>query len=564
MIVKKTIKILSNNGKEVRGKMIIKPLQVIPKKWQPSITFDLPELQFPEEFNFTEELLERRLEFTRDRVAILYLDEQITYGEIAKRVNKFANVLQNLGIGHGDVVMLRIPDCPEFVVCSLAVHKVGAVWLPTVPLLREKTITYIAAKAKAKMLIVAEEVLEEVEKGRDKLTTIEKFIAVDRKQGAELKRKGYLLYRELMATASEEVVGVKVHRDELAVITFTGGTTGTPKGLMHDASALLAVTTNSLCLYPPDFGPGDVVAGTPPLAFTFGYIHKMLIPFLLGATVAYIFGRATVESCFEIIQKHKVTGWWAAPAMFKMMLDYPRWNDYDLSSVKIFYSSSAAILPNIIEQWKRRYERTIVNLMGSNETLGSFIATWHAPFKPGSLGYPYPGYRLAIIDKEGNELKRGEVGLLGIKGPTGPMLLDDLEGQKKAVINGWGLTGDSAYIDEDGCFWHTSRADDVIKSRGYRVSPEEVENTLTEHPAVKEAAVIGIPDEVKGQAVKAYVVLRAKEEASEELAQKIKDFARERLAPYMGPHEIEFTGEIPKTELLKINRKALRELSAKK
>ena len=271
-------------------------------------------------------------------------------------------------------------------------------------------------------------------------------------------------------------------------------------------------------------------------------------------------GRATPESAFEIIQRRKVTVWHSAPTLYKMMLDSPDWKKFDLGSVKYFTSGSAALLPQIQEEWKERYGKRILNWMGGNELLGAFVGTWRSPFKQGSLGYALPGYNLTVLDDGGNPCPLGETGRFAVQGPTGPVMIDDLDAQEKAIVNGWSLSGDAAYMDEDGCFWHASRTDDIIKTRGYRVSPEEVENTLNEHPAVEESAVIGVPDDVKGEAVKAFVVLRDKGKAGNAMAEELKAFGRQTLAAFAGPHHVRFIDEIPKTELLKIKRTALREI----
>ena len=284
--------------------MPIKPLETIPEELRPTMTYDLPELRFPNEVNVTHEVLERDLDAKRNNVAIYYRDDEITYGELAKRVNKFAYVLKSQGIGRGDVVMLRMVDCPEIIICGLAIHKVGAVLMPTVALYKEKMITYLVNKGEAKMLVVGKELFPDVDKGKKDYKTIEKIVVVGQNAGEEYKEKGCLLYSELMSAAKEERETVFVEKDELGIKVFTGGTTGVPKGIMHSMAEMLATVRVDNCVFPQDFGSGDVVAGPPPLGFFYGYLMKNLIPLKMGSSVAIIFGRPTPESCFKIIQRH--------------------------------------------------------------------------------------------------------------------------------------------------------------------------------------------------------------------------------------------------------------------
>jgi 2-aminobenzoate-CoA ligase len=352
-------------------------------------------------------------------------------------------------------------------------------------------------------------------------------------------------------------------RDELGILFFTGGTTGEPKGCMHPVTAPLAVVHVSECIYPGGIRESDVFGGTPPLPFTYGYHHAMLIPFYFGATVSLLQGRATPETAMEAVGRHGVTLFHSVPSMYRMILNMPDVEKtYQARTLRACYTASAPIPVATIKEWKERFGQEIINVIGSHELLGSFIATWKAPFKPGSLGYPYPGYESAILDERGKECPAGETGKLALKGPTGAMYWNQPEEQKKAVVNGWSLTGDAAYKDPDGCIWHVSRTDDIIKSRGYRISPEEVENSLNEHPAVAECGVIGVPDEVQGERVKAFVVLRPGFQPSEKLVEDLKTFCRARIAPYAVPSVIEFIDSLPRTDLLKLSRVALRQTSA--
>jgi len=212
----------------------------------------------------------------------------------------------------------------------------------------------------------------------------------------------------------------------------------------------------------------------------------------------------------------------------------------------------------------QRFGTELANTIGSSETFLSYLATWRPESKPRSLGHPVPGWKARVIDEAGQDCQSGTIGRLAIQGPGGIMYWRNPEKQKEAVVDGWSLTGDLAYRDEDGCFWHISRSDDIIKSRGYRVSPGEVEDALLEHPAVFDPAVVGAPDPIQGHRVKAFVVLKEGYEGSPELAEELRQFVKARVAAYAAPSEIEFVTSLPKTETGKVRRIELKQLEEKR
>ncbi len=530
----------------------------------PDLRFSLPELQFSEKINVADYLLDRHIRSGwGNKVAILYGDEKISYQELYVRTNRAANAFRQLGIGYKDAVIVRTANVPQFHEIALAVHKLGGVLVPSMMLLKESTITFSANIAEAKVIVTSADLLDEVESGRDKYETVEHIIVFGG-DPAQIKARGFICYEDIVAGQSEEITPILVDRLEPGYIGFTSGTTGEPKGCLHPQVAPLcvAVTTDLALQYRED----DVFGGTPPLAFIYGYCHLFLIPLYKGATISLIQGRATPEACLQTVEKHRVTYFHSVPTMYNMILRESKLNKlYDLSSVRVFLSSGAPLLKTTFEEWKRNYSHELINIIGSHETFGSYIGTWQRPIKPGSVGNPYPGYEVVMLDDEGKPCPPNVPGNVGIKGPTGIIYLKRMEKQAQAVLNGYSLSGDMGYFDEDNYIWLVSRSDDVIKSRGYRISPEAVEDALIEHPQIFEAGVIGVPHEIEGQRVKAFIVLNQGVQPEEVLPfEQIMEFCRQRLAPYMIPKDIEIANELPKTETGKIKRGELRKLDTER
>lgn len=520
-------------------------------------------LELPEEINLTEWFLDRNLAGEQaDRVAYYSGERAITYRVLNQWVNQFANALRGLGVEKGDRVMLRIANSVEYVVSALAVGRMSAVVVPTMTLLRAKVLTHDANTSEAKVIICGYELLGEIEAGRDQYTTVEHIISIGG-DPEELQRRKLLGYEGLIASADDRIESVRVPADSLAAVFFTSGTTGQPKGCMH----LIQSIIGSVHSFPLTFGgvkPTDVFLGSPPFAFVIGYGYNMLLPLLSGVPSVILEGRMSAEALLEAIPRYKVTMFNAVPTAFNQILNHPNIADYDLSSLRVVMSGSAPLLASTFQRFKELTGLEIVNGIGSTESIGTQLASYLPGYKPGATGWPVPGVQAKIIDDDGNECAPGVTGRLVVKACYGTMYWRDVERQKKAVIDGWSLSGDYAYKDEDGLFWHVSRIDDIIKSRGYRVSPGEVEDALHEHGVVFESTVIGVPDPEQGQRVKAFVMLKDGFVGSPELVEELKAFVKRRVAPYMSPSDIEFVDSLPRTETGKVRRLELRELEARR
>ncbi len=520
-------------------------------------------LELPEEINLTEWFLDRNLVGElADRVAYYSGERVVTYGVLGEWVNRFANALRGLGVEKGDRVMLRVANGVEYVVSALAVGRLAAVVVPTMTLLREKVLTHDANASGAKVIICGYDLLGEIESGRDRYETVEHIVSVGGPV-EDLRKRDLLSYEELIDSADERIDSVRVPPDSLAAVFFTSGTTGTPKGCMHLISSIIG----SVHSYPLTFGgvkSSDVFLGSPPLAFVIGFGYNMLLPLLSGVPSVILEGRMSVEALLEAIPKYRVTMFNAVPTAFNQLLNHPNVDDYDLSSLRVVMSGSAPLLASTFQRFKDLTGLEIVNGIGSTESIGTQLASYLPGYKPGATGWPVPGVQARVIDDDGNECAPGVIGRLVVKACYGTMYWHDVERQKEAVLDGWSLSGDYVYKDEDGLFWHVSRIDDIIKSRGYRVSPGEVEDALHEHEGVFESSVIGVPDPEQGHRVKAFVILKDGFAASPELVEELKAFVKKRVAPYMAPSDIEFVDSFPRTETGKVRRIELRELEARR
>lgn len=518
-----------------------------PKELGPQRIYTLPEhATYPQTLNSTEELVDRNVEAGRgDRVAILFEDQKITYRQLQASVNKLGSSLKALGLEEEDRVLFRSPSIPPALVANFAVIKIGGVVVPTSPLFSRAELVHVATNTEAAALIVAAPLLEEVEKARGELKTVRHIIVIGG-EPAELKAKGYIPYGELLAKGSESLEPVRRDRMAVSVLLFTSGTTGLPKGTVHFMEEALIV--------PDGFGKygwrvtaDDIIGGPAPLSLAAGYSTQAVIPFRFGAAVSLL-ARFTPEGMFEAIQKHRITILSVLPTAYRKMLQVPEADKrYDLSSLKVCTGGGESLTAQTYHDWKSKFGLEIYEGLGTTEMMFVFVSSAVTrKAKPGAIGPAVPGYELKVISEDGKECKPGEVGLLIARGPTGTVYWRDPDKQKAAVINGWCRAGDFVTMDEDGYVWFLSREDDLIKSSGYRIGPEEIEDALAKHPAVADAGVIGVPDAVRGQNTRAYVVLKPGTTPNEALTQELIEFCRDKIAVYKLPREIEFIDQLPR------------------
>ncbi|KQV86243.1 2-aminobenzoate-CoA ligase [Massilia sp. Root351] len=520
-----------------------------PRELWPDMTPLLPALHYPERLNCAAALLDQMVAKGHGASPAIHSYKlSWTYAELLEKVDRIAHVLRasrgnGLGLEAGNRVLLRGANSPMMAACALAVLKAGCVLVPTMPLLRAKELSVAIDKAKVNAVLCCAALAEEMELARSQ--TGMAGPAVYFGEGGTLER--------MMEAQPSSFAAADTAADDVCIIGFTSGTTGVPKGTMHFHRDVLAICD---CFPRSTLGSAasDVFIGTPPLAFTFGLGGLLLFPLRVGAA-AVLLDRLTPDLLLKAIQDFRATICFTAPTFYRLMA--PLVQDYDLTSLQKAVSAGEA-LPNATRTlWRESTGLEIIDGIGATEMLHIFISASGDAVRPGATGKAIPGYQACVLGPDGEALPPGEVGQLAVKGPTGCRYLDDAR-QQQYVRNGWNLTGDAYRMDQDGYFWYHARTDDMIISAGYNIAAPEVEEALMCHPAVAECAVVGWPDEERGQIVKAFVVLRPGHEAGAELARTLQEHVKQTVAPYKYPRAVEFLAALPRTQSGKLQRHVLR------
>jgi 2-aminobenzoate-CoA ligase len=521
-----------------------------PAELWPTLDYSgLPELAYPPRLNCAAELLDRMVEAGHgERTAILAPGTRWSYRELLENANRIAGVLRDdLGLVPGNRVLLRGPNNPMMAACWLAVLKAGGVCVATMPLLRQRELSYVAHKARVGLALTDARLAEDLEAAAASLPVLERVVrfgATDEAGSLEA----------LMRGRPAEFANVDTAADDVALIAFTSGTTGQPKGAVHTHRDVLAATDcfSGHVLRPT---PDDVFCGSPPLAFTFGLGGLLLFPLRVGAATLLL-EQPTPPNLLQGIQEHRATVCFTAPIAYRAMAEQA--GSFDLSSLRRCVSAGETLPLPVFEAWREATGIRIIDGIGSTEMLHIFIGSPVEEIRPGSTGRVVPGYRARVIDPQGNPVPPGTLGRLAVQGPTGCRYLDDPERQRVYVQDGWNLTGDTYVMDEDGYFWYQARSDDMIISAGYNIAGPEVESALLDHPAVAECGVVGAPDPERGQVVKAFVVLREGHAPGPEMTRELQDFVKREIAPYKYPRQVEFVDALPRTQTGKLQRFRLR------
>ena len=533
-----------------------------PEELRPKRQYTLDEFRnIPQKFNSTEVLVDRNVAKYGDKVAVYFDEQRITYKQLQASVNRVANGLKKLGVEEGDRVMMRMPNIPPIIVSNFAIIKIGAVSLPTSVLFARSEIAHVANLAEAKVLIVAAAMIGEVEAARPDLKTVKHIVVVGGDEN-EVRAKGYVPYADLMKNP-DQCEAVQRDRMDVSVLLFTSGTTGLPKGTAHfmEESLIVADGFGKYCWEVSD---KDVIGGPAPLAMAAGYSTVAVIPFRYGAAVSLI-AKFDPVSMFKNIQNHKVTIMSALPTAYRKMLVDINPKDWDYSSMRFCTGGGEALTAKTYLDWKEKFGLEIYEGLGTTEMMFVFIsAAVTKKVKPGWIGTACPGYDVRVVNESFEQVKPGEVGKMIVRGPTGTIYWRDNDKQKAAVRDGWCLAGDVVTMDEIGNVQFLSREDDLIKSSGYRIGPEEIEEALVMHPSVADAGVVGVPDPVIGQRTKAFVVLKAGVAPSEDLKKQLVEHCKGKIAVYKLPRELEFIDAMPRTAVGKLLRRVLRQRELEK
>ena len=529
-------------------------------------------IHIPDNFNFAFDVVDEIAKQTPEKVAMVWCDDKgaeavFTFAQMKKYSDKAANFFISAGIGKGDPVMLIMKRRFEFWFCTLALNKIGAITIPATHLLSTKDIVYRNNAADIKMIVCVPEteVIQHVEEAQEKSSTFEIKALI----GAD--REGWLNLNSGIESSSDEFSrpeGAEATKnDDIMLLYFTSGTTGMPKMVNHNYIYPLGhILTAKYWQNVQDNGLHFTVADTGWAKSAWGKLYGQ---WLSGSAVmTYDFDKFVPKNMMEVIEKYKVTSFCAPPTIYRFLIkeDLTKFN---LSALKYCVVAGEPLNPEVYRQF---LEATGIQLMegyGQTEcTVALATYPWMSP-KPGSMGKPSPGYRIDLVDEDGNPTEVGEEGQIVIYTDQNPPVgmfngyYRDENLTRKVWHNDVYYTGDMAWRDEDGYFWFVGRADDVIKSSGYRIGPFEVESALMEHPAVLECAITAVPDPDRGQVVKATIVLAKNFQPGDELAKELQEHVKKVTAPYKYPRIVEFVTELPKTISGKIRRVQIREEDGK-
>jgi benzoate-CoA ligase family protein len=517
---------------------------------------EAPTIHLPDVFNAAAEFVDRHVREGRaERIALRYEGRTLTYGQVADMVNRVGNALRGLGVEMENRVLLLLYDSPEFAASFFGAMKIGAVPAPVNTMMRAQDYVYFLNDSRAKVVIAHRALWDELAKVRGRLAYLKHVIIVGEPE------PGQHAFDQWIAQASPALEPAPTSKDDAAFWLYSSGSTGFPKGAVHLHHDM--IYCSDLYARPIlNVGPDDITFSAAKLFFAYGLGNNLYFPFRVGASAVFYPGRPLPETVFEIITREKPTLFFGVPTLYAGMLAMRNAeHTYDLSSLRLCVSAGEALPPELFKRWKERFGREILDGIGTTEILHIFISNQAGRVRPGSSGTVVPGYEARIVDEDGLPVKSGDIGNLMVKGEsTCAYYWNQHEKTKQAIKGEWIVTGDKYYQDEDGYYWYAGRSDDMLKVGGIWVSPIEVENTLIQHPAVLEAAVVGHEDDDRLVKPKAFVVLKEPYTASAALEEELKAFVKDKIAPYKYPRWITFLPELPKTATGKIQRFKLRQV----
>jgi len=527
----------------------------------------------PDDFNIAHACCGRWAE-DRARFALYWEDEDgaraaLTFFDLQQQANRLSNALAAAGVSRGDRIALILPQRPETIVAHLAVHQLAAVAVPLSFLFGPEALEYRLQNSAAKIAFVDPQSLPNLLPIRDRCPALTHVVGVAGAAGPGIDAW------ESLQSSSRHFARVATRATDPAVLIYTSGTTGPPKGALMPQQCLLGNLPGFVHSHDDYPQPGDLFWSPADWAWTGGLMDALLPTLYFGQPIVGYRGRFDAERAFRLIERYQIRNTFLFPTALKLMMKaYPRPRDTFDISLRTIMSAGEAVGTAVFEWARDALGVTINEMFGQTEMnyiVGNSQALW--PAKPGSMGRPYPGHRIAVIDDAGNTLPAGEPGEVAVHriapdGTPDPVFFIEYFGNRESTrskfTGDWCRTGDVAVADDEGYLWYQGRADDMFKAAGYRIGPSEIENCLVRHPAVANAAVVPSPDETRGNVVKAFIVLAAGHTPSPALEAEIAQHVRQHLAPYEYPKEIEFIDALPMTTTGKVQRKVLREREAQR
>jgi benzoate-CoA ligase family protein len=515
-------------------------------------------LKLPERLNAANVFVDDNVSAGRGaKAAILCGDETVTYQQLAGNVNRLGNALKALGVGMEERVAIIMPDDPECVYAFFGVMKIGAVSIPTNTILMSKDYEYLLNDSRARVLIVHPTFLDKITEIREQLRYVEHIIVAG--DGAD----GFPKLSDLMEKASPQLDAADTSKDDSAFWLYSSGTTGFPKGAIHLHHDMIVEAD----LYARDtigIVESDVSFSVAKLFFAYGLGNGLYFPLRMGGTTVLLPGRPMPKTVYEVIDRYQPTVFYGVPTSYAALLHLAEQEGRtSLGRVRMCVSAGEPLPKPLFDKWLDRFGVEIYDGIGSTEILHIFISNRPGAVKPGSTGQIVEGYEARIVDDNGNEMGVGKTGTLLIKGDSIANGYWNKHEQTKDTFRGeWIDTHDKFRLDEDGYFWYAGRADDMFKVSGLAVWPADVESVLISHPAVLESGVVGVPDAEGLIKPRAYVVLKDKSAASDELVKELQTYVKTNAQPHKYPRTIIFTENLPKTATGKIQRYKLRQSAA--
>src|SRR3989449_364825 len=535
-------------------------------------------LDVSEYFNFAADVIDKQAQ-NPDKEAMLWIgqhgeERHIPFAHFSDASSRAANAFSSLAIGKGDPVLVMLPRIPEWWETILGLMRLGAIPIPCTTLLTPKDIQFRSEVAEARAFITDQEGAHKFDQVRAECPTVTQTILIAESGPDTAGRENWTEYHTITAEASAEFTGPKTRSDDACLVYFTSGTVGYPKMVLHThASYPIGHTITGK--YWLDLHEDDLFWNLSETGWAKFSWSNLFGPWIQGAAMFIQDSRGKFNpiETLEMLNKYPITTLCAPPTVYRMLvLDEPMkyMKAHPPKALRHCVGAGEPLNPEVIKVWEDETGMTIRDGYGQTETVLLCANFPPIQVKPGSMGKPSPGFEVSVIDHEGNPLPPNKEGDIAVRiKPMRPTWMfkeywRNPDATSACIRGEWYITGDRAYKDEDGYFWFVGRADDVIISAGYRIGPFEVESALKEHPAVAESAVIASPDEMRGEIVKAFVILAPGFTASPELASELQEHVKRVTAPYKYPREIEFVESLPKTISGKIRRVELRDMERQK